>query len=274
MKGRASGAALTAANEIIMTSTQNSNADVSLVVVSHDGFADVWPGFFKMLFRHWPDRPYPLYLISNAKTFDDARVTPLLVGDDRSWSQTLAAGLQRISTPYVLLTLEDFYLTAPVDSAALARLHQVMVDSGGAYLRVMANPKPDQPHPDRLDIGLISPGAPYRTSTQMAFWDRAALLSLLREEKSAWDFELKGSRRSDKLPMSFLSISTASSPITYRHVVYRGKWLPDAIRDLEPLGLTFDLSKRLVVSRAHLRWQQSLPRRLAGRIWTALFRRQ
>lgn len=256
-----------------MTSTEDSHADVSVVVVSYDGFADVWPGFFKLLFRFWPDRPYPLYLISNRLTFADERVTPLLVGDDRSWSQTLAAGLQRISTRYVLLTLEDFYLTAPVDTAYLGRLHQVMVDSGAAYLRIMANPKPDIPFPDRSDLGFISSGAPYRTSTQMAFWDRDALLGLLREEESAWDFELKGSRRSDKLSAPFLSISTSSSPIIYRHVVYRGKWLPEAIRYFEPLGLSFDLSKRGVVSKVNLYWQRSLPRQLLGKVWTALFRR-
>jgi len=84
-------------------------ADVSAVVVSHDGFSDVWPGFFGLLFRFWPDLPYPLHLISNHLSFPHKRIIPLRVGDDLSWSETLARGLERISSRFVLLMLEDFF---------------------------------------------------------------------------------------------------------------------------------------------------------------------
>src|SRR5262249_49133230 len=99
-----------------MTSTNQGSAEVSAVVASHDGFADIWPGFFDLLFRFWPDLPYPLYLISNHLTFHDSRVNPLRVGDDISWSDTLARGLARISSRYVLLVLDDFFLTGLVDT--------------------------------------------------------------------------------------------------------------------------------------------------------------
>ena len=53
-------------------------------------YADLWPIFFELLFRFWPDLPYPLHLVSNHRTFSDSRVTPVRVGDDRSWSDALA----------------------------------------------------------------------------------------------------------------------------------------------------------------------------------------
>jgi hypothetical protein len=43
-----------------VTVTQQLASDVSAVVLSHDGYADLWPAFFELLFRFWPDLPYPL----------------------------------------------------------------------------------------------------------------------------------------------------------------------------------------------------------------------
>ena len=256
-----------------MVAVDEVGPDVSAVVVSHDRFADVWPGFFALLFRFWPDRPYPLYLISNYITFPDERVFPLQVGADLSWSQTLMRGLERITSRHVLIILEDFYLTAPVDTASIRRLHNVMVDTGAAYLRLMANPKPDRPHPKFRNVGFIDKGAPYRTSLQIAFWDRQTLLDLLRAGETPWDFEIKGSRRSDDLSDPFLSIYDGMPSISYLQTVLRGKWLPHAIRHFTPLGIAFDTASRPVESELYLWWQATLVRRLLGRIWRMACRR-
>jgi hypothetical protein len=242
-------------------------ADVSAVVVSYDGAADIWPGFFTLLSRFWADLPYPLYLISNHLTFADPRVTALCVGDDLSWSETLMRGLERISTQYVLLMLDDFFLTAPVDTALVVRLHHAMVARGAAYLRLVANPAADSPCPDWPMIGTISKGAPYRASLQMAFWRRSALIELLRRDESAWDFEIKGSRRSDAMREDFLGVCGDFAIIPYRHVLRRGKLLPDAVRFFVPLGVNFDLGKRRVESEINLRWQASAIRRGLGAAW-------
>jgi len=248
-------------------------ADVSAVVVSHDGFSDVWPGFFGLLFRFWPDLPYPLHLISNHLSFTHKRIIPLRVGDDLSWSETLARGLECISSRFVLLMLEDFFLTAPVDSAHVGHLHAAMVAKGAVYLRLVPLPAADVPCPDMPDIGLIAKGAPYRTSLQIAFWDRLALLNLLRPDESAWDFELKGSRRSDRVSEPFLSVREGISAISYRQVVQRGKWLPDAVRQFRALGVQFDCSSRPVESEIYLLWQTSAPRLFLGRAWRFVTRR-
>ncbi len=247
-------------------------SDVSAVVASYDGCADIWPGCFGLMARFWPDLPYPLHLISNHLVFSDRRVTTLRVGDDLSWSQTLARGLERVSSRYVLLILDDFFLTAPVDTAFVKRLHAVMVAKGAAYLRLAPNPAADTPCADMPEIGTIGKGAPYRTSLQMAFWDRSALLGLLRSEESAWDFEIKGSRRSDAMTVPFLGMCDGFAAVPYRHVLRRGKLLPDAVRFFAPLGVNFDFSKRKLESELNLRWQASAVRRHLGRAWRLIAR--
>jgi hypothetical protein len=256
-----------------MIPVKQFESDISVVVVSHDGFADIWPGFFSLLFRFWPDLPYRLHLISNHITFPDHRITALRIGDDVSWSETLGRGLERISSRYVLLMLEDFFLTAPVDTAYIGRLHAAMVAKGAVYLRLHSLPKADVPCPELPDIGTIAKGAPYRTSLQIAFWDRQVLLSLLRRDESAWDFELKGSRRSDRIAEPFLSVCDGVSAIRYFHAVWHGKWVPGAVRHFTPLGISFDSSERPLASELSLRWQATATRRQLGRMWRFVTRR-
>jgi hypothetical protein len=245
---------------------QPAAADVAAVVASYDGCADIWPGFFSLVSRFWPDLPYRLYLISNHLTLADERVTALRVGDDLSWSETLARGLEKIANRYVLLILDDFFLTAPVDTARVLRMQAAMAAKGAVYLRLAPNPAADAPCADMPEIGTINKGAPYRTSLQMAFWDRRLLLDLLRREESAWDFEIKGSLRSDALDEPFLGVCSDFA-VPYRHVLRRGKLLPDAVRYFASLGVDFDMTKRSMESEFNLRWQASAPRRFCGRVW-------
>jgi len=256
-----------------MTPARHAASDVCLVVASHDGCADVWPAFFGQLFRLWPDMPYPLYLISNHLAFADPRVTALRVGDDLSWSQTLARGLEGLSSRFVLLMLEDFFLTAPVDTARVGRMHDAMVAKGAACLRLAPYPEPDAPCPDNPAIGVIEKGTPYRVSLQAAFWDRRLLLGLLRREESAWDFEVNGSRRSAAMSEPFLSVCEGAAALPYRHVLRRGKLLPAAVRHFASLGMSFDLSKRSFESELYLKWQYSALRRFLGSAWRLVTRR-
>ncbi len=241
--------------------------DVAAVVASYDGCSDIWPGFFALMSRFWPDLPFPLYLISNHLAFADDKVMALRVGDDLSWSETLARGLERVSSRYVLLILDDFYLTAPVDTALVLRMQAAMVAKDAAYLRLAPYPAADTPCVDVPEIGTIRKGAPYRTSLQMAFWDRRVLLDLLQREESAWDFEIKGTRRSDALDRPFLGVCSDFTVVPYRHVLRRGKVLPDAARFFASLGVSFDLTKRRMESALNLRWQASAPRRWLGAAW-------
>ena len=124
--------------------TQQLAFDVSAVVLSHDRYADLWPAFFELLFRFWPDLPYRLHLVSNHRTFPDDRIIPVLVGDERSWSQTLMCALDHVPGRYVLLMLEDYFLTGRVDTARIARTHAAMVKLRAVYLRLAPAPKPDR----------------------------------------------------------------------------------------------------------------------------------
>ena len=68
-----------------------------------------------------------------------------------------------------------------------------------------------------------------RTRCQVTLWKRSALQSILREGETAWNFEARGSARTQE--MQILSYaSRENTPIRYlMSAISRGLWMPEAI---------------------------------------------
>src|SRR3989344_9116599 len=95
----------------------NSSNNCAIVVSSFDGFVDLWEPFFTLLFRYWPDCPYPIYLISNSKTYDHPRVTTVAIGEDGKWANNLFIALDQIPATHIIYMQDDYFLTGPVDTS-------------------------------------------------------------------------------------------------------------------------------------------------------------
>src|SRR6266568_9360967 len=92
---------------------------IAVLVVSCDPYSDVWAPFFTLFWKYWPDCPYPVYLGTNEKTVPHNSVTTLRVGTDRDWSSNLREMLRQLRAEHVMLFLEDFFITARVDTASI-----------------------------------------------------------------------------------------------------------------------------------------------------------
>jgi len=234
---------------------ESNGADCATLVISCDKYSDLWRPFFTLFWCHWPDCPFPVYLGSNGESFSHARVTNIRVGEDWSWSDSLRQMLLALDSDYVLVFLEDFFLRHLVDTgrvlACLGALHTL----DGHMLRLHPNPGPDRAVPGFPDIGRIDAGAPYRVSAQVAFWRRESLLGILREGESAWEFECKATKRSEKLGEGFFCVRRRA--IDYgHHVVERGKWFRHEARRFGRMGIGCDLSRRPIMTRREgWRWR-------------------
>jgi hypothetical protein len=170
--------------------------DVALVIASCDRSADLWPGLMKSFVRFWPDRTFPTYLITNCLKPNQPMVTTIQVGNDSSWSDTLLSGLEQVPAEFVLLWIDDHYLTRAVDSRRVEETIRIFVETPGAnYLRLQTLPKADRRFNEHF--GVVLPGRVYRTSVIASLWRKSVLEGLLRSGESAWQFEISGSVRSD-----------------------------------------------------------------------------
>jgi hypothetical protein len=227
---------------------------VSVLVTSCDRYRDLWPPFFTLFFRYWPDCPYSVYLGANEQTYADPRVEAVLVGPDRDWARGVRTMLDRMPTRWVVVLLEDYLLNRPADGGRIASLATVARERDAACLRLAPIPGASSELPDLAGVGELPPGTPYRVSLQAAVWDRNVLSGLVREGESPWRLEIDGSRRSDALDRPFLSVTQAStSPLPYFATgVVRGRWLREAVELCRAEGIEPDLNARPLESS----WQR------------------
>ncbi len=255
------------------------NRTVAIVVASRDESSDLWQPLFTLLRRHWPNCSFPLYLVSNTVDYRDMGVSTVLVGPDRSWSDTLRAGLSQLKEKYVLLWIDDHFLMAPVDAAKVGAAIDAFTRLGGNYLRLPALPQPDQPLNEHF--GIVRKGAVYRTSVVASVWKKTVLEDLLQPGESAWDFETAGAARSDAYDGFF---STWRSCFQIENLLIKGRVRSVALRRIErKLNRAFELRRpkmsqmeeaefalRMVGNRALVK----LPRRFAKTVRNAVLRRR
>lgn len=137
---------------------QRKIENLGILIPSCDKFQDVWPLFFSLFFKYWPENSQNIYLISNFREFKDfseKNITQIFVGVEKSWSKNMMLALQQIKEEYVLLILEDFLLMEYVDVDKLNRFFLLMQEQKSAYLRLMSNPTPDFSCAVSSEVGLI-----------------------------------------------------------------------------------------------------------------------
>jgi hypothetical protein len=169
----------------------------ALVILSCDARQDLWAPCLALYGRYWSDCPYPIFLVSDTI---EARIPParsLRAGAVLPWSDVARLALECLPHEYVLLMLDDFFLTRPVDTGAVETKRLQLARSQGACLRLGPWPGPTTSLSWTPEIGEHEPGRPYRASLQPAFWRRRSLIELLVPGESPWDFELAGSARAD-----------------------------------------------------------------------------
>lgn len=203
--------------------------ELSILVSSTDKYSQLWDPFFKLLFRQWPslkteNQDIDIFLISNQKAYLDPRIKNIQIPQEESWSDSMKTALSEVKTSYVLILLDDYFLTQ-VKEERLKAVVEMVVRDDIPYVELMAN---DLRY---VNGGLYEGGVSgvskksqyddFRTSLQPCLWKTEALKFLLRSGESPWDFESPGSVRSQGMRGAFLAV-TEDKPIDYLNMVYRG----------------------------------------------------
>jgi hypothetical protein len=218
----------------------------AVLIMSCDGYSDLWPPFFNLFWRYWSDCPWPVYLGTNQRSFSDERVVTIAAGETE-WSQRLRFCLNRIDTDFVLLLLEDYFLDRPVSTSLLLQNLATLANLNGSQLRLFPIPGPDCRLSSHPALGTIHPRAAYRVSTQAAFWIRTHLLDLLADNESIWQFEWNATHRSRSLTARYYA--TNKPLIHYRQVVERGEWFRGAARYFRIQKIGCDFTARPIMNR-------------------------
>lgn len=221
-------------------------ARVGVVVPSCDAYSDVWPTLFASISQFWPESNYSKFLICNHKSpsFDGVQV--IRVGDDQSWSSNLLCALEQVPHDYIFIHIDDLILAGKVEDDKINDAISQFVSRSGNYLRLNLTP------PGTQNAGYFKasrPGDVYRSSTIFSIWKKEVLISTLQKGESAWEFEIKGTPRTDTFDNWFVS---KKNLIRYENLIIKRKIDPRALRRICRLGLNYS-GAREVLSGKELR---------------------
>ncbi len=222
-----------------------ADGKLTIVVASCDRYADLLPPFAALWRRFWPTCPYPVALVTEHRpdAADPAVFSEVIAcGPGLTWGDRLAIALGRITTPYVMLLCDDYYLEAPVPEETVAKRLDQIERFGAVNLRLIPNPVPQLPFAPDPTLGEYRKATAYCISTLAGLWDRAFLLSLLEGCKSIWEFERYGSFKvgDESRPI----LATREREFPFVDAVHKGYWERFGVEVCRKNGVEIDWARR------------------------------
>ena len=219
------------------------NGDCTVLVCSCDKYADLLPPFSLLWRKFWPDCPFETVLVTETAPHECGTSFDCVVatGLGLNWSQMLVRALERISTPYVLMLMNDYFLSGQVDTKrVLMRLEQAK-RFDVANLRMNPNPKGETPWRD-TDLMEMPKNVAYCVTCQAGIWNCGFLLGLARRNKSAWEFERYGSFMvgDEKRPL----LVTPTKEFPFVDAVHKGYWEKFGLAVCRENGVPVDTAAR------------------------------
>ena len=166
---------------------------LSVLVVSNDGYSDFWDGFFDCLDKYWKDCPFELYLANNEMKYDRPYVNVINCGKDAQWSTRTRKALEAIKTKYVCFLLEDFFISASVNTGDLVKAVELMRDYNLSYYKLFSLSQFRSKKYKNIEFLYEIPADyPYGISLMAAIWEKDLFLEKIgKGDYNPWVFEVE-----------------------------------------------------------------------------------
>ena len=209
-----------------------------IAVIASDNYVDAVPLCFKALDKYWPTCKMRRELVycQTPPDFHDLNV-PLngivRLGEDQGWIKNVMRYIYAFGHDQPILLLLEDYLLCDSNDNLMAIADAAIQDSSVAMVRVRATPGPTLPWTVE-GLGEIDKQTNYSVSLQASIWQPGALMKILKAVfaaggRSAWDFELKGSKLVPDLDIGhFLGLE--ESGIAYKNLYRRGEKVPNVVK--------------------------------------------
>lgn len=167
--------------------------NLTMLILSCDKFSDLWEGHIWLLEKNWPDRDFETIIVTDAPTDRTFRgVKIIAAGSNVEWSDRLAFALNEISTEYVFITLDDYFLIKRVPNEGVCELVNMMENEHIDYVRLFKRPK----RASREQVGnhrkvfWVDLNCKYSVNLYSGIWKKSFIESTVTESKSAWNYEV------------------------------------------------------------------------------------
>lgn len=228
-----------------------SEQKLVLLVLSCDGYSDLWDDFFNLRDKYWADCPYKWYVVTETKDYLREGVEVVKCGKDKNWAARLRYAVQTIDAQYYGIYLEDYFIIDKVNNETITGILNDMDKYCVTFLNTSdvfyncINMENKEYLKDHLIV--IPNNRPYAISTESAIWEKEYLLAKLGNgDYSAWQFEIDRVNES-KLPGGYGGFNLCDDRMPFHvstiPVVIQGRIYPKARKFFMKQGYVFS-SKR------------------------------
>lgn len=179
--------------------------EYSLLVTTSDGYSTLVPGFIELLARHWKGTLPKIYIVGETKLLNKSN-TPIevstIMAGKCNWSTQIFIALNQITSDYVIMLMEDCYITDFVDTQQINKIANYAYVNNLDYVDLIYSKEHDRPEFLIYDKNH----KPFLIRAAFGMWKREFLIKFLRKNETAWDFELMGSFRLKFIKMNMAMV--------------------------------------------------------------------
>jgi len=225
------------------------NNSTAIIVLSFDGYSDLWDTFMLLFKRFWPDNKYPIYLVTNNTEPIYEGVTVINVGDEVSWSRRARDAVSAIKEEYFILMLEDYFIGKKVNTSSIDELLEFVKRERLDYLRIVPVPKTRYKVSTDNGIHPMREDRPYGVNLQASIWKKSFFLKTIASgDYSPWEYE-KRQKIDSPYRIKGKCAVVDYWPILILNGVVQGKWFPNTLNYFKKLGIDIKIGKRPIMSR-------------------------
>lgn len=207
-----------------------------IIISTCDKFSDLWDANVLLLNRNWPDRNARTWLVTDAPT--DRQLPGVQVfsaGAGTEITQRLQGVLEQITTEYVIFTLDDYFLTQPIDQKKIQRALRFMEEYAADYLQMYRQPKgflrrdgakEVQQYPGIYLLDMAE--GDYKVVLTPGIWRTDFMRKTLKGTLNAWQYEVSLTQTAREVQAICATSNFGEFP--YLDVIRKGKLLRKANR--------------------------------------------
>lgn len=230
-----------------------ADKDLSILIVGFDGYKDVWDIDIYLLNKYWSNRP-KTYLATSVLKPEYKNVEVIAIGEGSEWSKKAYNALKVINTKYVLLLLEDFFISSPVNNTLVLdslnlineykiKFYQVLVQL------IKSSWEKGTPFQGNKHIKIIPKDKKYPLNLQAAIWDREFLMETIgKGNYNAWQFEIKQISISDINVNKIEYLIDDRNILNIEHTIVQSKYLRAPLKRILKREPSIDIAGRDVLN--------------------------
>lgn len=219
-------------NKLVKENTKNMLHDkLTMMIQTCDKFSDLWDSHVFLLNNNWSDRNINTILVTDIETSKGfENVSVISAGNGSEFTQRLQFALNYVYTDYILITLDDYFLTSKINNNNIEYLINVMEKEKLDYIRMFQIPKPNGRFKNYKHIFNIDLSGNYKVNLYPGLWRKSFLKETLENPLNAWQYEVSLTKKA--LDLGALCVMTKGKEFEFLDVVRKGKLLHKANRYL------------------------------------------